>query len=258
MSAELAVTVEMEGPLAILTLQHAPHNLLGPVLMDAVLGGFKEAEDAGARAVLMKSGLRHFSAGADPALLGQAMQSGALAVSPAKFLSDLEAFPLPVVAAVHGVCVGGGLELAMACDFIIAARSSKLGAVEASLGINPLMGGIQRQVERAGIARAKEMSMLARRYDAETLEKWNIINRVVDDEKLEEASKALALEIANGPTMAHKITKQLANLAADKGVKAADDVMEDMQKPLWVSEDLKIGFESMMAQGPGLAVFKGK
>jgi enoyl-CoA hydratase/carnithine racemase len=183
---------------------------------------------------------------------------GKLSVSPLAFLRELESFPLPIVAAVHGVCVGGGFELALACDFIIAARSSKIGSVEATIGINPLMGAIQRQVQRAGVARAKEIAMLGRRYDAETLERWNIINRVVDDEKLDEAAMVIAQELGNGPTLAHTITKQLANLAAAKGVDAADEAMEQMQLPLWGSEDLKIGLESLMTRGPGLAEFKGK
>jgi enoyl-CoA hydratase/carnithine racemase len=102
------------------------------------------------------------------------------------------------------------------------------------------------------------MAMLGRRHDAETMEKWNIINRVVDDEKLEEAAMVIALELANGPTLAHKITKQIANLAAAHGTEAADQAMEELQLPLWSSEDLKIGLESLMTQGPGLAVFKGK
>ncbi len=100
--------------------------------------------------------------------------------------------------------------------------------------------------------------MLGRRYDAETLERWNIINRVVDDEKLDEAAMVIALELGNGPTLAHTITKQLANLAAAHGVEAADEAMEQMQLPLWASEDLKIGLESLMTRGPGLAEFKGK
>jgi enoyl-CoA hydratase/carnithine racemase len=102
------------------------------------------------------------------------------------------------------------------------------------------------------------MAMLGRRYDAETMEKWNIINRVVEDEKLDEAAMILALELANGPTLAHRITKQIANLAAAHGVEAADDAMESLQLPLWSSEDLKTGLESLMTQGPGLAVFKGR
>lgn len=258
MTDQSAVTFATDGPLAILTLRHAPHNLLGPPMMEGVLSGLDAAQKAGSRAVLLKSGLRHFSAGADIALFEAAMgDAGELETSPVEFLERLEAFPLPVVAQVHGVCVGGGFELALACDFIIAARSSKIGSVEATIGLNPLMGAIQRQVQRAGSLRAKEMSMLGRRYDAETVERWNLINRVVDDERLDGAAHSVAMELANGPTVAHRITKELANLAADEGVAAADAVMEEKQKALWTSEDLKIGIESLMTNGPGLARFVG-
>src|SRR3546814_6644242 len=118
--------------------------------------------------------------------------------------SDL---PIPIIASVHGVCLGGGFELALACDYIIAAQSAKIGSVEATLGLHPLMGGVQRQVQRAGMARAKEMSMLARRYDPATLERWGLINLVVPDETLEEATLAVAEEFANGPTLDRKSTR---------------------------------------------------
>ena len=253
------VKVSYEGPVAVLSMELAPHNLLGLELMGGIRAGLAAATEAGSRAVLLKSGLRHFSAGADTSLFNEALGGeGRLSASPLAFLRELESFPLPMVAAVQGVCVGGGLELALACDFIIAARSAKIGSVEATIGLNPLMGAIQRQVDRAGTVRAKEMSMLGRRYDAETMEKWNIINRVVDDEKLEEAAMVFALELANGPTLAHRITKQIANLAAYRGVEAADEAMEELQLPLWTSEDLRIGLESLMKRGPGLAVFKGR
>lgn len=259
MPEESSVSYEQDGPLGVLTMHHAPHNLIGPALMEGVLGALEAAEKGGVRAVLLKSGLRHFSAGADLALFEGAMEGdGNLALSPVEFLERLEAFPLPVVAAVHGVCVGGGFELALACDFIIAARGAKIGSVEATLGLNPLMGAIQRQVQRAGALRAKEMSMLGRRYDAETLERWNLLNRVVDDEHLEAAAHAVAMELANGPTVAHRITKELARIAANEGVAAADVVMEEKQKVLWTSEDLKIGMESLMKNGPGLARFVGR
>jgi enoyl-CoA hydratase/carnithine racemase len=259
MTTDTVVAVTHDGPVAVLEMRWAPHNLIGPALMEGLLEGFRTAESAGARAVLLKSGLRHFSAGADLSLFEAAMgDAEGMSVSPAEFLARLESFPLPVVAAVHGVCIGGGFELALACDFIIAARSAKIGSVEVTIGLNPLMGAIQRQVQRAGAARAKEMSMLGRRHDAETLERWNIINRVVDDEHLDEASLALAQELGQGPTLAHRITKRLANLAAADGVAAADAVMEEWQKPLWASEDLKIGMESLAKNGPGLAKFEGR
>jgi len=253
------VVFEQDGPLAILTMKNAPHNLIGKVLMNDLLEALALTQEKGCRAVLLKSGLRHFSAGAEPTLLEDAAGSGdGLTLSPVAFLEQLEAFPLPIVAAVHGVCVGGGLELALACDIILAARTSKIGSVEVTIGLNPLMGAVQRQVQRAGIARAKEMSMLGRRYDAETMERWNIINRVVDDEKLGAAAHALAMELANGPTVAHRITKELAHIAQNEGVAAADAVMEEKQAAIWSSEDLKIGLDSLMKRGPGLARFKGK
>jgi enoyl-CoA hydratase/carnithine racemase len=258
MADEPVVSVEHDGPLGILEMRFAPHNLLGPALMQGLLDGLRQAESAGARAVLLKSGLRHFSAGADLSLFEGASGSGRLALSPSQFLYQLEAFPLPVVAAVHGVCVGGGFEVALACDFIIAARSARIGSVEATLGLNPLMGAIQRQTQRAGALRAKEMSMLGRRYDPETLERWNLVNRVVDDEHLDEAALAVAMELAQGPTIAHRITKELAGIAADQGVAAADAVMEEKQQVLWSSEDLKIGMDSLMKNGPGLARFVGR
>jgi enoyl-CoA hydratase/carnithine racemase len=259
MTNDDCVKVSQNGPLAILSMEFAPHNLLGADLMAGIEAGLNAALEMGARAVLLKSGLRHFSAGADISLFEDAMgPAGKPAVSPLAFLQTLEGFPLPVIAAVHGVCVGGGLEIALACDLIIASRSSKIGSVEATIGLNPLMGAIQRQVQRAGIVRAKEMAMLGRRYDAETLERWNIINRVVDDDKLAAAALSLALEVANGPTLAHRITKELANIAAQDGVAAADAVMEDKQLALWSSEDLRTGIDSLMSQGPGLAKFAGK
>ena len=100
--------------------------------------------------------------------------------------------------------------------------------------------------------------MLARRYDAETMERWNLINRVVEDETLVDVATAVAMELANGPTIAHRITKELANIAANEGVAAADAVMEQKQLALWDSEDLKIGMDSLMKNGPGLANFVGR
>lgn len=259
MTDQAPVTQTIDGPLAILTMQYAPHNLLSPALMDGVLSGLSRAQEQGCRAVLLKSGLRHFSGGADISLFEAAMGEGdGMEVSPVQFLEQLEAFPLPVVVQVHGVCVGGGFELALACDIIIAARSSKIGSVEATIGLNPLMGAVQRRVQRAGALRAKEMSMLGRRYDAETMERWNLVNTVVDDDKIDAAAHALAMELANGPTVAHRITKELANLAANEGVAAADAIMEEKQLALWSSEDLKIGIDSLMKNGPGLAEFVGR
>ena len=249
---------EVDGHLAVLTMQYAPHNFLGTELTAGLLEGLQWAKDQGARAVLLNSGLRNFCAGADLAMFESAYRGVAPDIDLVEVLRAFDSLPLPIVAAIHGVTVGGGLEIALACDLIISSESAKIGSVEATLGLNPLMGGIQRVTERAGAARAKEMALLARRYDARTLERWNIINRVVPDEKLGDVSVTVAQELANGPTLAHASTKAIVSYTLAHGVPAADEVMRDLQADYWKSEDLKRGLESLAANGPGAARFDGK
>jgi enoyl-CoA hydratase/carnithine racemase len=264
MADEAPIRIEQQGPVTILTMVYKPYNLIGPTLMNALVAELRAAQAAGSRAIVIRSGLRHFSAGADVALFGSFLESGGSRASGtgrwsgADFLKEVELLPVPIVASVHGVCLGGGVELALACDYIIAASSAKIGSVESALGLHPLMGGIQRQVQRIGMARAKEMSMLGRRYDAATLERWGLINHVVPDEVLEKATLSIAQELANGPTVAHAATKQLAYVAANQGVRAADEQMGKLQEPIWASEDVRSGLTSFRQNGPGLAKFAGR
>jgi enoyl-CoA hydratase/carnithine racemase len=120
------------------------------------------------------------------------------------------------------------------------------------------MGAIQRVAQRAGAARAKEMAMLGRRYDARTLERWNVINRVVEDEQLDAAAMTLARELAGGPTIAHAATKALVSIAVSQGVRAADEAMAELQKPIFRSEDFRLGVQSLRENGPGMARFEGR
>ena len=97
--------------------------------------------------------LRHFSAGADVALFGSRIEQGSrreAAISGVDVLKLLELLPIPIVASVHGVCLGGGFQLALACDYIVAASSAKIGSVEVALRLHPLLGSVQRQAHRAG------------------------------------------------------------------------------------------------------------
>jgi len=189
---EPPVLLDTEGPVAFVTMQSRPHNFLGLELIDALLVGLRTAHAQGSRAVVVRSGLRNFSAGADVALFDSAQRGVPPDVNVVEVLQTFDQLPIPIVAAVNGVCVGGGLEVALACDLVIAAESAKIGSVEATIGMNPLMGAMQRVAQRAGAARAKEMALLGRRYDARTLERWNVINRVVPDEQLDDAAATLA------------------------------------------------------------------
>jgi enoyl-CoA hydratase/carnithine racemase len=89
-------------------------------------------------------------------------------------ITDLEELPFPTLAAVQGMCVGGGLELVLACDLIWAAASARFGQLEATIGTTTLLGGVQRLAERAGSNRAREIIYTAEPYDAATFERWTL------------------------------------------------------------------------------------
>ncbi|MFJ2033022.1 enoyl-CoA hydratase/isomerase family protein [Streptosporangium sp. NPDC087985] len=248
-----------DGSVAVLTLQYRPYNLLDAAFSGQIVEALHWAWAEGARAVIIESGLRHFSAGADlNAMLAAATEgNGVLDWQLLDVLRAFDELPLPIVASVHGICVGGGLEVALACDLIVASESAKLGSVEATIGLHPLMGAIQRITQRAGAARAKEMAMLGRRYDARTMERWGIVNRVVADERLSAATMTLARELAAGPTVAHAATKRLVSTAISQGVRAADEAMSEIQEPIFRSADFRAGVDSLNQNGPGMARFRG-
>ncbi|MCJ9728905.1 MULTISPECIES: enoyl-CoA hydratase/isomerase family protein [unclassified Bradyrhizobium] len=251
------VTVSREGDLVTLTMTFAPYNLVAKPLLTALLDAVEKAHKEGARAIILRSGLRHFSAGAEIELFdnrGERLPE----IDVCACLDALEQVPVPIIASMHGLALGGGFELALACDIIVAADSSKAGMVEVTLGLHPLMGAIQRVASRAGVARAKEMALFGRRYDAATLERWNIVNRVVPEAQLEETTRILALELAMGPTVAHGATKRLIREYTDETVVKADRAMSDAQRPIFQSNDLVVGLKAFRESGPGHAIFSGR
>ena len=258
-AAPQLISTVMDGTVAVLTMQKAPYNLLDAELNLALVEAFAWAQRQGARAAVLRSSLRHFCAGADlDQMLAAAEVSDILDWDLLDVLKAFTAFPAPIVASVHGVCVGGGFELALASDLVVAAASAKIGSVESTVGLHPLMGGIQRITQRAGAARAKEMAMLGRRYDAETMARWGLVNKVVPDEQLDAATMVLAQELAHGPTVCHTATKQLVSVAVEDGVEAADEAMAEIQRPIFRSQDFRTGVQSYRENGVGMARFEGR
>jgi enoyl-CoA hydratase/carnithine racemase len=250
------VTYEKDGAVGVVTLAKPPHNLIDEAFLDALLAAYGGAIAEGSRSILLRSSMRHFCAGADV----NAFTSGGRRRDQKDFeqlIDSLENVPLPVVAAVHGAALGGGFELALTCDVIIAANTAAFGMAEASLGLLPLLGGVQRVVQRAGPARAKEMAMFARRHDPVALERWGIINLVVPENELPTASMSWARQLAAGPTVALCGIKTLANLSARHGISGADAQQVDTNNQMWASKDQKRGLTAFLATGPGSAVFEG-
>src|SRR5260370_27816104 len=156
----------------MLTLANPPLNLSSGELLENLGTAVSEAKRVPLRALLLRAEGKVFSAGADVSAFKAKTESEARAsfTTHQQMIADLEALPFPTLAAVQGMCVGGGLELVLACDLIWAAASARLGQLEATIGTTTLLGGVQRLAERAGSSRAREIIYTAEAYDAATFE----------------------------------------------------------------------------------------
>jgi len=252
----MSVLYEKDGAVGVVTLAKPPHNLIDNAFIDGMLAAYERALAEGCRAILLRSAMRHFCAGADV----EGFKDGGRRRDQAsldQLWSALEDVALPSVAAVHGAALGGGLELAVMCDMIVAADTATFGMAEASLGLIPLLGGVQRVVSRVGPARAKEMAMFGRRHDPVALERWGLVNLVVSESELPTASMSWARQLAAGPTVALRSIKTLANLSARHGSAAADARQTEMSNAMWASKDYKRGLAAFAVTGPGSAIFEG-
>jgi enoyl-CoA hydratase/carnithine racemase len=248
---------EVDGGVGIVTLAKPPHNLLDDALLEDVVTAYRNVMSAGARAILLRSAMRHFCAGADVQGFGTTTVTHTDNARFYRFMDAMENVPVPTVAALNGGVLGGGLELALTCDMILAADTAFLGQVEVAVGLQPLLGGTQRIVQRAGVARAKEISMLGRRHTPQAFERWGIINLVVPEDELASASMTWARQLAAGPTKIIAGIKTLANEAARQGIAAADKQQVEINGVIWNTADRKRGTEAFYTTGPGTAVFKG-
>ncbi len=170
----------------------------------------------------------------------------------------LEDLPCPTVFAAHALCLTWGLEIALACDLLVAAESAQFGLVETRVGLTPSMGGPQRMAERAGPARARHFVMTGGLFDAATLESWGVVTRVYPDDEFEDRSRSFARKLAAGPTRAHAATKAIIRAQKEGGARAADDIVAAESGALFATEDLKNAVRSFLAEGPGKATFEGR
>ena len=178
--------------------------------------------------------------------------------SPVPIIADIHFhYKRAIESAINGAALGGGLEIALGCDLIVASDTARIGLVEVSVGLMPLAGGIQRLVDRVGLARAKEICMFGRRYDAKTLEKWGVINLVVPEDQLHDSARSFAKQLSNGPTVALKEIKKIANISLQKGIIQADKEMKTSVKRVLKSSDAKSGISYLAGKNVN-NIFKGK
>jgi len=245
------VHFESSGPLGILTLANPPLNLLSGELLEDLGAAVNEVKRVPLRALLLRADGKIFCAGADVSAFKGKTESAARDSFTAhqRMIAELEALPFPTLAAVQGMCVGGGLELVLACDLIWAAASARLGQLEATIGTTTLLGGVQRLAERAGSNRAREIIYTAEQYDAATFERWNIVNRVVSDDAFESQTRAFAERLARGPTLAYAAGKRIVRAYLTGGIRAADKLVDDVAPPLFQSEDMRAAVAALVEHG---------
>lgn len=211
------IIVEKEDGVEWITLNR-PHrlNAFNMDMVDELSSAIDDAEaDAGVRCIIIKgSGDRAFSTGADLTMFTDLTPSSACDASERgqRLMGKVETSSKPYIAAIHGFCLGGGLELALACDFRIADESAELGNPEIRLGIIPGWGGTQRLSRVIGLARAKEFVMLGDRIPAEEALRIGLVHKVVPVDKLLDEAKALAQRLVEGPPVALKLAKLSMNL----------------------------------------------
>ena len=211
------VLVEEHGPVALLRLNRPEKlNALSTALERELDAAVADERVRAAGAVVIAGNERAFSAGADMSEIGETGAAGALAYyrETGRVYERIAALPQPTIAAIRGWCLGGGFELALACDFRIADRAATFGLPEVEIGILPSSGGTMRLVKAIGAARAKELILLRRRLPAAGLAEMGLVSEVVDGDP-EPRALAVAAELAALPRLAVELAKKAADAAAD-------------------------------------------
>jgi enoyl-CoA hydratase len=201
------ILFERAGAVVTLTLNAPPHNPIGMAMVDRFEGVLEEvAGDRSVRAVILTgAGERSFSVGADVTEFGEAVARMGLEGfigQRLRLVDRLENLGKPVVCAIRGACVGGGLELALGCHFRLAAEGARIALPEIELGVVPAWSGTQRLTRTVGRAHALDLMLLAKKISAEEAYRIGLVHEVCKPEALLDRARALANELAEKPPLA--------------------------------------------------------
>jgi enoyl-CoA hydratase/carnithine racemase len=256
---EELVHVQRRGDgVAVLTLDNPKVNALSRALLTQL----HEAVDTMANdlpgAVVVTGGERIFAAGADISEFGGPEQARVVTATIHGALDALAALPRFVIAAVAGYALGGGCELAMACDYRLASERAVFGQPEILLGIIPGGGGTQRLSRLVGPARAKEIIITGRQVKADEALRIGLADDVVAPDQLHERALALAAEVAKGALEAQALTKRAVDEGLSTSLRAGLDLERELFVDVFDTEDSQIGVRSFLEHGPGKAEFTGR
>jgi len=244
------LTLTLNRPRKLNAMSYGVFDALDAAITDA-------RDDRSVRVVVVTGAGSMFSAGADigmveefsdPTLPAETFRATLRRLQ--SVFDRLEQLEKPVIAAINGPCVGGAVDLALACDFRIAVTEAFLLVPEVRLGLIPDLGATQRLPRLIGVARAKEMILTGRRFGAAECLAFGLLNRVVEREGLAPAVTELAADLMAGAPLAIGVAKQAIDRAGGADLRAGQEFEAFAQTPLYRSDDAREGYAAFIAKRP--------
>jgi len=255
------VRVETDQAVATIRLDRPPMNALNAQVQDEIEAAAAQVTDDGdIRAGIIYGGEKVFAAGADIKEMAEASY-GRMAGDTRRLQASFSAVAKigkPVVAAITGYALGGGLELALCADFRVMGENARVGQPEILLGIIPGAGGTQRLPRLVGPARAKDIVFTGRFVGAEEALAIGLVDKVVPDDQVYDAAKELVARYARGPALALRAAKQAIDDGLDVDLATGLEIERLNFAGLFATEDQRTGMRSFIENGPGKATFAGR
>jgi len=259
MTDELVLTERDAEGVVVLQLNNGTMNPLSQAVLARLadladgIGG-----DPSVKAVVVAGAEKAFAAGADISEFSDQAAARVIESAFRRAFDAVAAIPRPVIAAIRGYALGGGLELACACDLRVASDTARLGQPEILLGIIPGAGGTQRLTRLVGPARAKEIVWSGRQLRADEALAIGLVDRVVAADEVEHTARHWAGELAKGAVVAMGLAKRVIDRGLDGPLAAGLDLEREAFVEVFGTEDARSGVESFVANGPGKAKFVGR
>jgi enoyl-CoA hydratase/carnithine racemase len=255
------VRLDIDQAVAVIRLDRPPMNALNAQVQDEIAAAAAQVTaDHDIRAVIIYGGPKVFAAGADIKEMAEA--SYATMAADTRRLQDaftaVAKIPKPVVAAITGYALGGGLELALCADFRVAGEGARVGQPEILLGVIPGAGGTQRLPRLVGPARAKDIVYTGRFVTAPEALAIGLVDKVVPDAEVYQAARDMVSRYAGGPAVALRAAKQAIDEGLDVDLDSGLEIERLNFAGLFATEDQRTGMRSFVENGPGKATFAGR
>ncbi len=254
---ELVLVERRDDGVAVVTLNNPKVNALSQALLAELFEVAQELTANPPGAVVVTGGPRLLAAGADISEFGGPVEGRAIGEGFHRALDAVAAIPRFVIAAVSGYALGGGCELALACDYRIAGERAVFGQPEVLLGIIPGGGGTQRLARAVGASRAKELMITGRQVKADEALRIGLVDEVVAGDDLMDRALALAAEAAKGAVQAQALIKRAVDHGLSGSLADGLRLEVDLFEQVFHTADSVIGVQSFLEHGPGKAEFTG-